>query len=100
MNNPFEILEERLKTIEQKLDDIIAKINDPQLSSPDWITTKQLAQHLGVSTGMVNNLRISKIPYYKIGGKILFKKQEIDEWIEKSRHKSGSEYLNEHLGIR
>lgn len=97
MNNPFETLDQRLIVIEQKLDNLIQKIDDPQSSVPTWITTKQLAKNLGVSTSMITNLRTSKLPYYKLGGRILFKKQEVDDWIEKTRHKSGSEYLDEYL---
>lgn len=100
MENPFENLENRLTTIEHKLDRLIERIENPQNSVPTWITSKQLAQHLGVSVSTVTKLRVSKIPYYKLGGKIYFKKQEIDKWIEKTRHKSGSEYLNEYLRSR
>jgi hypothetical protein len=46
----------------------------------------------------VTNLRTYKIPYYKLGGRIYFKKEEIDEWIEKTRHKTGGENLEEYIG--
>lgn len=99
MENPFDSIEKRLETIEKKLDSLIQHIDADSIStSPKWITSKQLAQHLGISVAAVSNLRISKIPYYKIGGRILFKQQEIDEFIEKTRHKTGGEYLNEYLG--
>ena len=99
MENPFELLEQRLSAIEEKLDSLINSIDKPidSILSPIWINSKQLAQHLGISTTAVGNLRINKIPYYKIGGRILYKKQEIDEFIEKTRHKGGGEYLNEYL---
>ncbi len=100
MENPFELIEQRLMAIEGKIDSLIEKLENPKDSSslsPKWINSKQLAQHLGISTAAVANLRINKIPYYKIGGRILYKKQEIDEFIEKTRHKSGGEYLDEYL---
>ena len=100
MENPFDIIEQRLTSIEAKLQSLIEKLENPTESSnlsPTWINSKQLAQHLGISTTAVGNLRINKIPYYKIGGRILYKKQEIDEYIEKTRHKGGGEYLNEFL---
>ena len=100
MENPFELIEQRLMTIEEKIDgliQIIDKANDSSKLSPTWITSKQLAQHLGLSVTTITNLRGNKIPYYKIGGRILFKKQEIDEFIEKIRHKSGGEYLDDYL---
>lgn len=100
MENPFEKLENRLSSIENKLDIMLEKFENPQASGPTWITSKQLAQHLGVSVTTVTKLRGGKLPYYKLSGKIYFKKQEVDEWIENTRHKSGSEYLNEYLGLK
>jgi hypothetical protein len=99
MENPFESIEQRLSAIEEKLDGLINRIENPKDSNlfPTWITSKQLAQHLGLSTTAIGNLRINKIPYYKIGGRILYKKQEIDEFIERTRHKGGREYLDEFL---
>ena len=98
MENPFELIEQRLVTIEGKLDSLIQKIDkDSPNLSPTWVTTKQLSQHLGISTAAVTNLRGSKIPYYKIGGRILFKREEVDAFIEKSRYKSGSDNLDDYL---
>jgi excisionase family DNA binding protein len=99
MENPFEQIEKRLAVIEEKLDSLIQKSDNPTApASPTWITSKQLAQHLGISVAAVTNLRTNKIPYYKLGGRIYFKKQEIDEWIENTRHKTGGEHLHEYLG--
>ena len=100
MENPFELIEQRLVSIEDKLDILIQKIENPKDSttlSPTWITTKQLSQHLGISTAAVTNIRGNKIPYYKIGGRILFKREEVDEYINKSRYMSGRDNLDEYL---
>lgn len=100
MENPFEALDKRLSEIERKLDRIMKKLEDPEGTDPVWMTTAEVAKYVGISKAMVTNLRTYKLPYYKLGGRILFKKQEVNEWIEKTRNKPGSEYLNEHLGIR
>ena len=100
MENPFELLEQRLISIEEKLDGLIQHIEnpkDPSSLSSTWVTTKQLSQHLGISTATVTNIRGTKIPYYKIGGRILFKREEVDEFIKNTRHKSGGEYLDEYI---
>lgn len=100
MENPFELLEQRLTTIEEKLDGIIQRIDnpkDPSSLSSTWVTTKQLAQHLGISTASITNLRGTKIPYYKVGGRILFKREEVDSFIQNSRHMSGGERLDEYI---
>ena len=100
MENPFELIEQRLAAIEAKLDNLIHNADvseDSKNKLPTWINSKQLSKYLGLSLPAIANLRIRKVPYYKIGGRIMYKKQEIDEFIESTRHKSGSEYLNEYL---
>jgi excisionase family DNA binding protein len=98
MENQFESIEKRLAGIEENLAGLIQRIDNPVSTSPTWMTSKQLAQHLSMSVSAVTNLRTYKIPYYKLGGRIYFKKEEIDEWIEKTRHKTGGENLEEYLG--
>ena len=100
MENPFEILDQRLSIIENKLDRLMTRIGeqkDTSVLDPTWVTTKQLSQHLGISTAAVTNVRGTKIPYYKIGGRILFKREEVDEYIQKSRKMSGGDRLNEYI---
>lgn len=99
MENPFDAIDKRLDSIEMKLDKLILQNDAPSASStPKWLNSKQVAEHLGITTTALGNLRINKIPYYKIGGRILYKLTEIDEYIEKTRHKTGGEYLSEYLG--
>lgn len=100
MENPFESLEQKLAIIERKLDGIIEKSENPENSSPIWLSSKQLSKYLGISTSTVSKFRGNKIPYYKLGGRIFFKKQEIDELIDKTRHKTGGEYFDEFLKNR
>lgn len=100
MENPFELLDQRLSSIEMKLESLVQRIDNQKDSSvldPTWVTTKQLSEHLGISTAAVTNIRGTKIPFYKIGGRILFKREEVDEYIQKSRNKSGEENLADHI---
>ncbi len=98
MENPFDIIEERFSKIEEKLDLIIKSLENFDINhSPTWVTTKQLANQLGVSSSTITKLRGDKLPYYKIGGRIMFKRQEVDEVIEKTRHKTKGDYLDEYL---
>ena len=71
--------------------------NDTSVLDPTWVTTKQLAQHLGISVAAVTNIRGTKISFYKIVGRILFKREEVDEYIQKSRYMSGGDRLDEYL---
>ena len=92
MENPFELIGIRLAAIEAKLDNLLQMADKTDKYQPvKWMNSKQLAKHLGITTTSLANLRIRKIPYYKMGGRIMYKKQEIEEYIENTRHKSGSE---------
>ncbi len=46
------------------------------------LTTKEVADYLGVSTGLVYTLvREKKIPSVKLGRRILFKIDSVDRWL-------------------
>ena len=47
------------------------------------LTMKETAKYLGISYWLIGNLvRENKIPHFRIGGKILFRKKIIDKFIE------------------
>jgi len=54
---------------------------------PKWLTVPQTANRLGYSVNYLRNLiwqRRLSLPHYKPrGGKILFKRQEVDAFVEK-----------------
>jgi hypothetical protein len=62
MENPFETLEKRLSSIESKLKNLIEKFENPNSTSPTWLSSKQLAEYLGISTATVSKLRGGKSP--------------------------------------
>ena len=48
------------------------------------LTVKEVAEYLGISSDMVYILcREKRIAHFRIGSRILFKKEAIDNWIEK-----------------
>jgi len=49
-----------------------------------WITLKQAAQHLGLSTAFLRKqVRKQAIPFSRAGSKVLrFKRSELDRWLE------------------
>lgn len=62
--------------------------NYKQKSSPmdKWLTLEQIAEYLQMSTSSIYKMaQACKIPAYKIGRQWRFKKEEIDQWIEKGR---------------
>jgi len=54
----------------------------------EFYTTRELAKLFKSSEVWIKQLVKKKmIPSYKIGGKRLFKKEEIDQWIESQKDK-------------
>ena len=51
-----------------------------------WLSTKEFAKYIGMSTGYIHDLRKSgQIHHYMIGNTAFFKKSDIDELIEIGR---------------
>jgi len=88
MENPFEILNERLKRIETLLENIYNQGIIPETDdvSPKIMTTKTVATYLNVSPSTIYKMTSSReIPHSKRGKLLYFDKKEIDEWIMKDK---------------
>ncbi len=99
MENPFEIIIERLNNIEQLLHEIKnnQKAEKLLLSDADELmNVKRVAEYLTLSTATIYGL-ISKmaIPNMKRGKRLYFKKRDIDEWLSKSLRKTKDEIESE-----
>jgi excisionase family DNA binding protein len=58
------------------------------MESKIYLTTKEAAEYIGTTVNYLYKLTSQqhRIPYYSPGGrKTLFKRSELDEWIERSR---------------
>jgi len=64
----------------ERMDDRMKKI--PELRR--LITAKEASQYLGLSTDTVYRMAsLKKLPYLKIGDRVLFDVKTLDHWIEK-----------------
>jgi excisionase family DNA binding protein len=64
----------------ERMDDRMKKI--PELRR--LITAKEASQYLSLSTDMVYRMAsLKKLPYLKIGDRVLFDVKALDQWIEK-----------------
>ncbi len=55
----------------------------------EFLTTKELAKLLRASEVWIKQLvKKGAVPSYKVGGKRLFKKKEIDRWLESQKEKA------------
>jgi len=62
-------------------------MNDKQLTTPNrWLSVSDLANEYGFKKDTQAKLRMNKkIPYSKVGRKILYCRFSIDNWIEDNR---------------
>jgi len=64
----------------ERMDERVRKI--PELRR--LITAKEASQYLSLSTDTVYRMAsLKKLPYLKIGGRVLFDVKALDQWIEK-----------------
>lgn len=90
MENPFEIILERLDRIERAIE----KINSlPNPNNEDELMNiEEVSSFLGLTKPTVYGLTHSrKIPHYKNGRRIQFKKHEIIAWIDSKKVKTREE---------
>lgn len=57
------------------------------------MTVKEAAPYIGASEYKLRELvRQKKIPAYRIGNKIMFRKSSLDEWIANQEKQNSAEY--------
>lgn len=91
MENPFEIIIQRLNAIESLLrsDKVIERV----VETKEVMTVAELSEYLSISKSAIYKMTSSNVlPHYKPTGKLLyFKKAEIVEWVLKDRIKTVDE---------
>lgn len=88
-----QILEEVKLTIRHELSGLSVSNND---ASDEYLNTKDAAKLLLVSERQMRNYKASKvIPYHKVGGRLMFKKEDLLAFVE--AHRISSRYGEQHL---
>jgi len=65
------------------------------LDQDRYLNRAQASEYLGISKRNIRaRARLKTIPHYRVGGKLLFKKSELDEWMSEFRE-DGNEELDE-----
>jgi excisionase family DNA binding protein len=91
MENPFEIIIEKLNLIERRILFIDNKlqISTNTISSLEIMSLKQLCEHYDFNKSFVYKLTSNReIPHYKKGKRLVFKKDEIDAWLLENKVKT------------
>ena len=100
MENPFEEIIERLERIENILQNMEG-IKFPLGTNKELFNVNEVADYLNVTKGTIYKFTSnSEIPHIKKGKRLLFKKSEIDLWLEQGRaftiddiEKAASDYI-------
>jgi len=90
MDNPFEIILKRLDHIEKKLVEL--KKEKSRELNDELMTIEELATYINYHKSSIYGLvKKRKIPYIKAFGKLHFRKNMIDEWLDSRKIKPKSE---------
>ena len=98
MENPFELILEKLNAIENLLKHQkgIEPIITTTQTLKDVLTMNEAADFLCQSkSSLYKKTADWTIPHYKIGGTLFFKRSELFEWIEKHKIKTRDEIEQE-----
>lgn len=83
-----DIFDDNMKVVIQKgdlariVDYCLIKYAETTEQYPPHLTIKQLSRYLNYSEAAIYKMASSKeIPFYKLSGKLLFKRAEVDEWL-------------------
>lgn len=99
MENPFELIMEKLNGIEK----LLLQRNQPtsnvimtEIKVHDIMNLAQVCDYISVSKSCIYKFTSSRtIPHFKTGKRIYFKKTEIDEWLTKNKIKTKEEITRE-----
>ena len=83
MNNPFELIEARLSSIENLILDLKYKYQPnqvgPSINPNERLSRKQVRQEYNISLSTIHSLMNSgKLPYEKVGRKTLFRREDVE----------------------
>jgi excisionase family DNA binding protein len=86
------------ESIHEELEALLKTLSQKEV--PDKLSLIDAQQYLNLSKSKLYKLTLSReIPYHKLGKRIFFYRQELDQWISQfARHyKTREEIANEHL---
>ena len=65
--------------------------------SDEWLCTKEVARLTKLSTSLFEKARLpgrwNGLPWYKIGGRVLYRKSEVQDWMNTFRMTGGAYHV-------
>ncbi|MDD3077911.1 MAG: helix-turn-helix domain-containing protein [Paludibacter sp.] len=98
MENPFEIIEQRLKNIEKQLSELVKMVQTPIFKgvTEEIMRVEQLSDYLTIARQTIYEKCSKKeIPYFKAGKRLYFKKSVINDWINSGRRYTTDELMQQ-----
>lgn len=90
--NPFHQIEQRFDDLEQLIKGLhnVVKNQSPELDPHERLTRSEIKKEYKVSLGTIHNaMKASNLPYSKVGRKTLFKRVDVENWINRKGAKNG-----------
>ncbi len=81
------IPEEVLDALAERIAHIVVERITDSLLPPSnrWMRTREAAEYLGLTRSAPYG-RIADIPHHKVDRLLLFKRDDLDDWVERHRH--------------
>jgi len=99
MENPFDVINEKLERIEKQLTEMRKALLCTTLekeNQEEIMTKEQVCELLSISVSNIYKLTSTRqIPHYRRGKKLIFKRSEIEKWAFESRIKTMTELETE-----
>ena len=82
-----------IEAIAQRVSELLKPILSTNHDPNDrWFNVRQLSEYIGISAQWIYNNK-NKLPHVNINSKPLFRKSEVDRWLESYRVKTGNEII-------
>ncbi len=82
------VLESKLGPLEPKVETVIEYAPAQEVNTKRNLNIKEAAEYLNLSSKtLYTYTEKAKIPFYKIGSRILFKTEELDAWLKERKVK-------------
>ena len=99
MENPFEIFDRKLDKICKLLEILISNRQEVKINTPEnkeIMNVDEVAAFLFISKSTLYKFVMNrKIPHFKVGGKLYFKRSDLMGWIQEGKVKTMAEIQNE-----
>lgn len=92
LQNPFQVISDRLDNLERLLLDLRDERKSvPSKTLPQYLSAKEACEYLRLSlASLYRKTSEGSIPFIKKHKRVLFVREELDQWLKSAKHKSDS----------